>query len=173
MSGNVQIRGVKVKLHSFTEADLTPAYVGWLNDPEVVRFSNQRFQTHDLNSCRSYFASFDRSANLFVSIKRLDGQAIGTMSVYRSLAHGTADVGIMIGERSAWGGGFGQDAWDTLLRWLLNQPDLRKVTAGTLGCNKGMLKLMERSEMSLEGTRLAQELVDGKPQDILLYGKFA
>lgn len=174
MSGGVHLEGANVRLDSFTAAELTDTYVAWLNDPEVVRYSNQRFRRHDADSCRAYLASFEDSANLFLAVRRIeDGVHIGTMTAYRSLPHGTADVGIMIGDRASWGGGYGQDAWDTLLGWLLARGDIRKVTAGTLACNRGMVRLMERSGMSLEGTRRAQELVDGEPQDVVLYGKFA
>lgn len=174
MSGAIHLEGAKVMLDSFTAADIGDAYIGWLNDPEVVRFSNQRFRTHSAESCRAYLASFAGSENLFLAIRRRDdGVHIGTMTAYRSIPHGTADIGIMVGERSCWGGGYGQDAWDTLLAWLLGRGDVRKVTAGTLACNTGMVRLMERSGMTLEGTRRAQELVEGEPQDIVLYGKFA
>lgn len=172
MSETVHLEGARVMLDSFTAADIGDAYIGWLNDPEVVRFSNQRFRTHDRASCEAYLASFDGSPNLFLAVRRREDDAhIGTMTVYRSVPHGTADVGIMIGERG--GGGYGQDAWDTLLDWLLARGDIRKVTAGTLACNTAMVRLMERSGMSLEGTRRAQEIVDGQPQDIVLYGRFA
>jgi len=172
VSETVHLEGARVMLDSFTEADIGDAYIGWLNDPEVVRFSNQRFRTHDRASCKAYLASFDGSPNLFLAVRRLeDGAHIGTMSVYRSMQHGTADVGILVGDRG--GGGYGQDAWDTLLDWLLARGDIRKVTAGTLACNMAMVRLMERSGMTLEGTRRAQEIVDGQPQDIVLYGRFA
>ncbi|MCC6247256.1 MAG: hypothetical protein IT499_05810, partial [Rubrivivax sp.] len=36
------LRGRRVRLRPFTAADITDAYIGWLNDPEVVRYSNQR-----------------------------------------------------------------------------------------------------------------------------------
>jgi [ribosomal protein S5]-alanine N-acetyltransferase len=173
VSPEVHLKGEKVRLESFTEADLTDDYIQWLNDPEVVRFSNQRFLTHDRDSCHAFLRSFKDSPNLFLSVKTLAGRPIGTMTAYRSLPHGTADIGIMIGDRGVWGGGYGQDAWNTLMRWLLEQPGIRKVTAGTLACNLGMLRLMTRSGMVLEGVRRAQELVEGEPQDIMLYAKFA
>lgn len=173
MISGIHLRGRQVRLESFVEADLTPAYVGWLNDPQVVRFSNQRFHTHTLDSCRVYLAGFEQSPNLFLSVKTLGGRPIGTMSAYRSVPHGTVDVGIMIGEREYWSAGYGQDAWDTLIGWLLAQEEIRKVTAGALACNKGMVRLMERSGMTLEGVRRAQEIVEGEPQNVVLYGKFA
>lgn len=167
------LRGARTELRSFTKADVTPAYVGWLNDPVVTRFSNQRFLCHDAASCARYLAGFAGSANLFLSMRRLDtGAAIGTMTAYRSLPHGTADIGILLGDRATWGQGFGQDAWDTLLAWLLRQPGLRKATAGAVASNAAMVRIMERSGMQREAVRRAQEIVEGREEDIVYYARF-
>lgn len=163
-----------MRLVPFVASDIGPAYVGWLNDFEVVRYSNQRFRTHTIDTCQTYFATFEGSANLFVAIRdRADDRLVGTMTAYRALHHGTVDIGIMIGERACWGQGVGQEAWDLLLGWLLTRPEIRKATAGTLACNRGMVRLLERSAMTLEGVRVAQEIVEGVARDIVLYGKFA
>ena len=170
----VDLRGSKVRIRSFTPADIDDTYIGWLNDPVVTRFSNQRFRPHDRRSCEAYLASFEGTSNLFVSVRRLsDDVTIGTMTAYLQPHHGTVDMGILIGERDCWGEGYGQDAWNTMLAWLLDRPDIRKVTAGTLACNAGMVRLMERSGMVLEGVRRAQEVVEGEPQDIVLYARFS
>lgn len=169
-----ELRGERVRLTRFTAADITDDYIGWLNDPIVTRFSNQRFVTHDRASSERYLASFDGSPNLFFNICRNDdGRAIGTMTAYVSPHHRTADMGILIGNRSAWGGGFGQDAWNTLLAWLLGRGQMRKVTAGTLAINEPMIHIAERSGMMLEGRRVRQEVVDDEEVDILLYARFA
>ncbi len=165
--------GDKVLLRPFTAFDIDDSYIGWLNDPDVVRFSNQRFLKHDRNSCLSYLASFEGTPNLFMSARRQsDDRPIGTLTAYVLGHHGTVDVGIMIGDKSIWGQGYGQDAWSTLINWLLKQEGIRKLTAGTLACNYGMIKLMERSGMTLEAVRKAQEIVAGCPVDILYYAKF-
>ncbi len=165
--------GPRVELRPFGRADMTDDYIGWLNDPAVVRYSNQRFRRHDRETCLMYFASFAGTANRFLSIvDRESGCAIGTMTVYRSLHHGTADVGIMLGAAQARGRGLGLAAWSLLSDALLAEPDIRKVTAGTLACNYAMIALAERSGMTLEGRRIAQEIVEGQPTDILLFGRF-
>lgn len=167
------LTGRKVRLRAFADTDITAAYIGWLNDPVVTRFSNQRFVRHDVGTCRKYLASFAGTPNHFLSVRDLaDDRALGTITVYVAAHHGTADVGILIGERAAWGTGIGQDAWDTLLAWLLARPDIRKATAGTLAVNQGMIRLAERSGMALEGRRLRQEIVAGEAVDILYFGKF-
>ncbi|EAT59816.1 GNAT family N-acetyltransferase [Chlorobium ferrooxidans] len=165
--------GEKVLLRLFTPADINEVYIGWLNDPEVVRYSNQRFHRHDAESSRRYLATFSDTDNLFMSIHALsDNRQIGTMTAYRFRHHGTVDVGIMIGDRSVWGKGYGQDAWNTFTGWLLSQKEIRKLTAGTSALNYGMIKLMERSGMTFEAVRKAQEIFDGQAADILYYAKF-
>ena len=167
------ITGQRVVLRRFDATDVTPTYLAWLNDLVVTRFSNQRFVRHDRDSCLRYLASFQGTQNLFLAIVRQDsGAMIGTMTAYRALPHGTADLGIMVGDRTVWGHGYGQDAWNALLEWMLRQDCVRKVTAGTLACNAAMLRLAERSGMHLEGVRRAQEIVEGEPVDMHLFARF-
>ena len=168
------LTGEKVSLRPFSPADVTEVYVGWLNDPEVTRFSNQRFRSHSRESCEAYLASFADTANLFVSIRDAKSdRAIGTMTAYRNEHHVTCDVGIMIGERDYWGGGYGQEAWNLLTDWLLTEGGVRKLTAGCLAPNGGMVRLMERSGMVREAVRKDHEIVDGRPEDIVLYARFS
>lgn len=161
-------------MRPFVAADIGTEYIGWLNDPEIVKYSNQRFVRHTRESCLRYFHSFAGTPNMFLSVRRsADDSAIGTMTAYVSAHHKTVDIGILIGHRAVWGGGVGQDAWNTLLNWFMTQSEIRKATAGTMRCNTGMVKLMERSGMTLEAVRPAQELLDGVPQDMLYFGKFS
>jgi ribosomal-protein-alanine N-acetyltransferase len=167
------IAGRKVRLARFCVTDIAERYVGWLNNPTVVRFSNQRFRHHDESTCRTYLDTFEGTDNLFLSIVRAsDGQAIGTLTAYVSKPHETADVGILIGDTAVWGQGFGLDAWQTISNWLLEECKIRKITGGTLSCNLGMRTVFERSGMHLEARRRAQELVDGRAEDVLYYARF-
>lgn len=174
MHGSLEtLSGRLVDLRRFTAADITPAYLGWLRDPAVVRFSNQRFRTHTAASCADYLASFRGTDNLFLAImRRDDARVVGTMTAYVSAVHGTADLGILIGDRSCWGQGLGLDAWQVLMAHLFQSAGLRKITGGTLRPNVGMVRVLERSGMHLEGVRERQEIVDGVPVDTLLYARF-
>jgi RimJ/RimL family protein N-acetyltransferase len=168
------IHGRLVSIVPFALSDICAEYIDWLNDPMVVRYSNQRFLKHTAETCRSYFESFSNSKNKFLKIiKQSDGLFIGTMTIYYLPNHSTADIGIMLGNKSIWREGFGQDSWDALLSWLLNEAGVRKVTAGAMRCNYGMIKLMESSGMRLEGVRPQQEVLDGALVDIVYYGKFS
>lgn len=169
----VVLVGAKTVLRTFCETDISPEYLCWLADPEVMRFSNQRFKKHTSDSAAEYLNSFAGSDNIFLGIHLAESdRLVGTITAYRSQPHNTADMGLMVGDRSCWGKGIGLDAWKVLLGYLLDVCQLRKVTGGTLGCNVGMVKIMERSGMELEAVRAQQELVDQIPQDILYFAKF-
>ena len=167
--------GKKVVLRPFDLCDLNDTYVGWLNDPEVVKFSNQRFTNHTLQSCRRYFEGFEGSFNLFLSV-RLPGpqgeRSVGTMTAYRNVRHGTADIGMLIGDRKVWGLGLGLDAFSTLADWLESTAGMRKLTAGTLSCNIGMVRVAEKAGFELEAVRRQQEVVTGEAVDVLHFARF-
>lgn len=172
MNSKLLIKGKFVTLSRFHKNDISKKYLSWLNDKEVVRFSNQRFIAHTLISSKKYLKSFSGSKNLFLSIKLNEtNQMIGTMTAYFSF-HNTVDVGIMIGEKSLWGRGYGKDAWNALLFWLEKELNVRKITAGTLASNRGMLKLMKQSGMSLEATKKDHEMLNNQPEDVLYFCKF-
>ena len=173
VDGSLSLTGKHTLLRSFSADDISTDYLDWLTDPEVVRFSNQRFRTHSREKALAYLNSFAESDNLFFGIWLAGTQRlVGTITAYRSQPHQTADMGLLIGDRGCWGKGIGLDAWSTLLDYLLNVCCLRKVTGGTLRCNVGMVRIMERSGMQLEAVRVQQELVDQVAHDALYYAKF-
>ena len=165
------LTGRIVSLKPFLESDITPEYVGWLNNPTVVRYSNQRFRTHSMESCKAYVNSFTGTDNMFLAIRR-GAIVVGTITAYVSRHHRTADMGILIGDPTGWGKGIGKDAWTTVMRHLLMRESIRKVCGGTLRCNAGMVRIMELSGMIPDGVRAAHELVDGVPHDMLYFAKF-
>jgi RimJ/RimL family protein N-acetyltransferase len=148
-------------------------YLGWLRDPSVVRFSNQRFRVHTAGSAREYVASFRDTANWFLAVRLAQsGRMIGTMTAYIAEQHGTADMGLLIGDRTVWGQGYGLEAWSALMKHLLQSRGMRKITGGAVRPNIGMLRIMERSGMHLEAVRRGQEIVDGVEEDVLYYARF-
>ena len=159
--------GKQVELRLFRESDLTDIYVDWLNDPQVVKYSNQRFKTHSIQSCRTYFLSFNNNDALFIAIYlKSKNIMIGTMTVYFNINHSVADLGVLLGDKSCWGKGLGRDSWKMVLDLLLQNSSVRKVTGGTLACNIGMLNVMRATGMEVDGIRKSQEIVDGKSYDI-------
>jgi ribosomal-protein-alanine N-acetyltransferase len=159
----------RLRLEPFAERHISARYVSWLNDPEVVRLSDQRFRTHTLESCRDYLRSFEGTPHNFWAIVAKDESLghVGNLNAYVDVHHGVADMGILIGERSVWGRGYGYEAWSAAMAFLLARPDVRKVAAGTTTLNHGMLGVMRRAGMVDDGIRRRHAVVDGVEADVV------
>lgn len=163
------------RLVPFGEKHLTERYVRWLNDPETVRFSEQRHRRHDLAGCAAYAASFAESDDLFLAIEAADPslEHVGNITVAVDRPNQSADVSILIGEAAVRGTGIGTAAWCGIVDWLLGPGGMRRVSAGTMARNNRMLALMRRSAMTTEAVRPRAFLLDGAEVDLVLAARFA
>ena len=165
--------GRAVRLVVFSDQHLTDAYVDWLNDPDVVRFSENRHRRHSLEGCSAYRRAMLDAGNDFWAIERIsDGWHVGNITAYRDRPNRRADVAIMIGDAKARGAGLGREAWRLALDHLLRQGGQAKVTAGTMANNLPMRRLCEGAGMVLEATLARHFLWNGQWVDLVLYGKF-
>lgn len=171
----VRLETPRLVLEPFAEQHLTSRYVDWLRDPVVTRFSENRFREHTLESCRAYWTSFAGTPHLFYAIvaKAPDLGHVGNLNVYFDERHGTADIGILLGERKTWGHGYGREAWDAMLRHLLDDRKVRKVTGGCIADNVAMVRIMEGCKMLPDGRRSRQYVYDGKEVDLVYFAAFA
>lgn len=166
--------GKSIKLSVFTTDHINNDYIDWLNDYQVVKYSNQRFKHHNYDSCCKYLQSFKNTENLFLAIHLKDtNKFVGTMTAYFSVHHNVVDIGLMIGDKNSWGKGVGQEAWKMLMNFMLETKKVRKVTGGTLSCNLGMVNIMKKTGMQPDGKRIKHELVNNSPMDILYFAKFS
>lgn len=165
----------RVRLTPFAERHLTPEYVSWLNDGELMRHSEQRHRRHTLESCRAYWESFQGTPHRFWAVEALDmdGLHIGNLNAYVDERNGLADMGVLIGHRAARRKGYGQEAWNAALFHLLSQPGMRKVTAGMMALNAGMLSVAQRSGMVRDGRRARHLLCDGAEVDVCYWAAFS
>jgi len=159
----------------FADQQLNERYVGWLNDPEVVRYSEQRHRRHTRESCRRFVSSFAGGPSHLWAIVAKDPDLghIGNINTDVDAPNRTADVAILIGEKKAWGRGLGAEAWTAVLDFLLGPGRMRKVTAGAMAENKAMLGIMKKAGMAEEGRRRAQFILDGRPVDAVFVARFA
>jgi RimJ/RimL family protein N-acetyltransferase len=148
--------------------------VRWLNDPEVVRFSEQRHKTHTLETQHQYLNDFPAGSHIWLIQTLGDSQDfcpdIGTITAYIDQPNRVANMGILIGEKDCWGHGYGREAWESVKNWLTRSEKMRKIEAGMMETNGPMHSLCMGSGMFLDATVPAHFLVDGQPVDLWIYG---
>jgi len=111
MTGPVVLETPRLRLAPFAEEHLSERYVSWLNDPEAVRFSEQRHRRHSLESCRAYVRSFTGSPSRLWAVLTRQGEHVGNVTAAVDEANSLAELGILLGERTCWGQGLATEAW--------------------------------------------------------------
>ncbi len=138
----------------------------WLNDPRNTEYSEQRHIPHTKDSCAHYI----RSCSVFWGIQDVDsGEWIGTMAAHIDAANEVAELGILIHHEYT-GKGYGTEAWKAACEHLLKSS--RKVEAGCMAINKGMIAIFKKSMMFYEGERKAHFLYKDNPIGLVYYGKW-
>jgi len=145
-------------------------YLRWLNNETVTKFSEQRHNTHTNETQYAHLSSFVDSEDYFWEIQRT-GIPIGSITAYRDLPNRVANIGIMIGQPLLWGQGYACEAMEAVCDFLFEE-GCRKVEGGCMAANRGMIRTLEKVGFEYEATVGSHFLLNGKPEDKVIYGKY-
>jgi len=147
------------------EEDVTDRYPMWLNDPEVNRFLETRFVTQTVASCMEFIADMNRDPNshlLGIFEKKTDCH-IGNIKIgFIKPAHLSAQLSLVIGEKSCWGRGFATEAIQKVTRWAFADLGLVRLEAGCYDQNIGSLRAFLKVGFTVEGYFRKSVAIDGR-----------
>jgi ribosomal-protein-alanine N-acetyltransferase len=163
----------RVELFALSVQDVTSEYVSWLNDPVVTQYSESRFAVHTMDSTQAFVeACRSRQSSILWGIRVLgtEHKHVGNVKLDAiSAVHRTAEVGILIGDRRAWGQGIATRVLEVVAGIAKDELALRKLTAGCYEDNVASIKAFERAGFVQCGRRIAQfALGEGFQDNILL-----
>lgn len=130
----------RILLRLLEEKDVGEEYLQWMCDPLVLRYLESRGQTHTLDSLRAYVRGMLASPrdHLFGIFLAGSGEHVGNIKIGSIREpHRSADIGLIIGRRSAWGKGYGSEAIALATRHGFEQLALNKLWAGMYAENIG------------------------------------
>lgn len=146
-----------------------PTVVGWLNDRDIMRYSEQRH----INHCKEFqlvHLMTMHDPHKYMEI-HCGPRLIGTISAKTDEYNDVANVGILIGDRNVWGKGYGTEAWQAFCDFLLGN-GIRKIEAGCMAINFGMINIFRKTGMHQEGTRAQHFLVGNDLVDEQQWARF-
>lgn len=167
----VFLSGKKVNLRPLNaETDLEKSVL-WLNDREVTEFLS-RFLPLTRNEEKEWFNKKQEN-NVVLAIETKKGLYIGNIGLHKiDYLNGTAEIGIMIGEKNYWSKGFGFDAEITLLNYGFNTLNLRKVMHCVFRENLRSAGCAKKCGGVKEGTWKRHFFKNGKYQDQIFFAIF-
>lgn len=176
------LREGAVLLRPFTRRDAaSDDYLRWMNDPQVTRTIGRFDYLLPVSRAKlkQYFEDIDTDTAIFLGIHTAVGRGtaprlIGTLKIYDldPLAR-RASLGIMVGERKAWGRGIATAAIRAACRYVFEVLGFGKVTAGYLAGNSGMHQAFRKNGFRTEGILRRQVFFAGKLEDHVMVCKFA
>jgi RimJ/RimL family protein N-acetyltransferase len=127
----------------------------WNNDPEVRRLIGE---VHPMSSAgaEDFFARAKDDPNRvwFVIVQKESDRVIGETGLLRIFyPWRTADLSIIIGDKFAWGKGYGQEAALLLLNYAFGALALHRIAIGVVGFNERALRFYEKLGFQREGTQ--------------------
>ena len=166
--------GERVALRALTPADVDGPYLGWVNDPEVCRLNSHHLFPYTRPEALEWVEALAGRRDALVLAITMDGRHVGNISLQGIDPVGrTAELAIVLGDRSVWGQGIGLEAARLLVDHGFTALNLNRVACGTLAANVAMRRLAERLGMREEGVRRQAAWTDGAYHDIVEYGLLA
>jgi ribosomal-protein-alanine N-acetyltransferase len=162
-----------VELFLLTPDKVSDAYVAWLADPDVNRYLESRFAVQSRASVEAYVAQLLVSENdIFFGIRdRLNGRHVGNLRLGPiNRSHRRAEIGIVVGDRAAWGRGIASNALTVLAAIARLELGLWKLAASCYLANEGSRRAFEKAGFKIEAIRPSDLLLDGEPHDVVQMG---
>jgi RimJ/RimL family protein N-acetyltransferase len=167
------LRGSKVRLTALSKDDAA-AISEWSGDVGYLRLQDTNLA---LPKSQAQIAAdleeLEKSSNTIVFAIRTvtDRALIGTVGFYEiEWANQGAWLGMGIGERDAWGQGYGTEALHLALQYAFDELNLHRITLTVIAYNERAIALYERVGFQREGVFREFGQRDGRRYDMYLYG---
>ena len=151
--------------------DLNKNYI-WANDLELTRWAGATPLPRSSQDLEQWFRNLGLNPEQHIfAIKTHNGEYLGNIE-FRGLdlRCGNAEIGILIGERSAWGKGVGTEAIRTLCNFGFGELRLHRLYARVLALNARAAHLFAKCGFTLEGTERQAYFQNGRYLDVQIWG---
>ncbi len=161
-----------LSLRIMAKKDITDTYIAWLNDGEVVQYTEQRFHHTSADDVRAFIDKMAVDPTQLMYGIFFDDRHIGNIKLGNiNSQHQTANLSYLIGARKLWGKGVASLAIETITEIGFQQIGLMKICAGVYENNIASSKVLVKNGYSLEGRRKGQYVFNNSRIDALLYAK--
>lgn len=171
------LTGERIGLRPLTVADVSDAYVGWMNDAVTNRFMETRWRAHARADVEAFVAekAASRTEHLFGIFLNADdgseGRHIGNLKIGPiDHNHGRGELSYFIGDEAARGQGFASEAVALGVRIGFAQLGLHKLTAGIYARNGESGRVLSKNGFKAEGRRPSHFAFEGGRDDMVEYG---
>ena len=167
------IEGKRIYLREVRILDVSEDYCQWMNDPDVIRYTESRFTPQSTEKIQAYVRrESENPDSVFMAIiEKEHDRHIGNIKIHRiDRYHLHAEVSIVIGKKECWGKGYGTEAIRLVVDFAFNTLNLRRLTAGVYANNIGSVRAFKKAGFCEEGLRKKHRFYKDAYVDEVLLG---
>lgn len=149
-------------------------YRDWLNDFEVYKFLETR-GNYTMEMLKEYVENcIEQKIQIWSIHLKGNEKHIGNIKIDPiNIKHGYGEYGILLGDKSEWGKGFGKEASKCVIDYFFYEKfKLRKITLGVLTENASALSLYRNLGFVIEGVYKKHVKYDDEYHDIIRMALF-
>ena len=136
----IKITTERFELRSLTAADITPAWIAWLNDPEILAPLNTPPRDHTAESLASQLKGYDNWEHYHVGIFVLQSQLhIGLHEMNLNRKQHLMQTNVLLGDKTWWGKDVVLETRGALLDYFFFEQDIEKAYGMPLARNFPMI----------------------------------
>ena len=171
---NEFIKGDQIFLRELQENDLNGDWYKWFNDKEVTVFQNKGIFPNTREKQRRYYEFLTENQNeiVFAIIEEITDKHIGNVGLHRiDWVHRSAELGIVIGDKTVWGKKYGKQAWQLITDYGMHTLNLHRIYAQIMEGNIASCKSAEAAGFKQEGHIRDAFYKNGKYVNLFYYNK--
>jgi RimJ/RimL family protein N-acetyltransferase len=135
-----------LSLRNFRVSDINKAYLSWLNNKELMRYSRHSKILYNREKALNFFKKIKEENNFFFLIclnHKNKKKKIGTLIGYTDKKNKSCNLGILISEQ---GKGYGKKAYKLAINYIFKN-GYKTIIGGSLSSNIAMIKIFKSSGM--------------------------
>ena len=169
---NSPFEGSLIRLRAREPGD-EPLLYAWFNDPEVTQHLTVRYpMSHAQEAAFIAANGANGYAKVSFAVETLaDRRLIGGVGLEdTSPENRSAVLGIAIGDKASWDGGYGSDTMRTACRFGFETMNLHRIELEVYVSNERAIHVYEKVGFRIEGRRRDAVYTRGAYQDVLVMG---
>ena len=161
-----------VKLRVLEIKDISDEYINWLNDYEVVKFTNQKFLKHDYAKVRDFVRKMKKSKENILYGIYFDNTHVGNIKIGPiDFNNKNSQISYFLGSRKHWGLGIVSEAIRQILLIAKNDLKLKKISAYVVDKNIGSISVLKKNKFIYEGNLKKYFVMKNRRLDEYIYSK--
>lgn len=164
--------GKTVMLREYRREDLEDIRA-WVNDPAVTRYlgGGSLLKPQTCEMTRAFLEAKLAGGYQFVIARLSDGAYLGQIDACDlDLINRRAEIGIVLGDKSWQGRGYGTEALGLMVKYLFTQVNLNRVTLQVEAENAAAIRCYEKCGFRQEGVLRSHVFREGMYRDVWVMG---